>query len=253
MNRNIFDTLSCIFTVLLIVFGFSAQTFASERSVPVQEISEVDGLPVILKHLPAENKVEGTAAFINDRTTLEDILGPRPLLQSVVFGDGTEAATAMYPVGRLLIIEYTTPQSASAADAEFLSALASSPDSATAYRRIGNYSVFVFDGYDPPAALGLIDQVKYTKQIHWLGEDPFLLQKLERYFAITAKDVAISTVLWIFMFVGIAVVLGLIVGVVYYRFRERQRLNQTAFSDAGGLTRLNLDDLSEPITPVSVQ
>ncbi len=239
--------------MLVLGHAVSAQSTAQEKSKPAQEISEVDGLPVILKHLPELNKFAETSAFINDRASLDSIVGPRSVLQAVKFGDGTEAATAIYPEGRLLIIEYMTPQAASAADAEFLAVFASSPDAATAYRRVGNYSVFVFDGEDPHAALGLIEQVKYQKQVQWLGEDPFFLQKIERYFAVTARDVALSTVLWIFMFVGIAIVLGVVLGFVYFRFRERKRLTRTAFSDAGGLTRLNLDDLSEPIPPVSVR
>jgi hypothetical protein len=252
MILRLFNICFSVFTAILLALAVSAQTPVSEKAAPPQEISEIDGLPVILKHLPAENKLKGSAAFINDRATLESIFGSRPVLQTVTFGDGTEAATALYPVGRLLIVEYPTPQAASAADAEFLAAFATNPGSATAYQRVGNYSVFVFDGVDLPGAFGLIDKVKYQKQIQWLGPDPFLLQKLERYFAMTAKDVAISTVLWIFMFVGIAVLLGVIVGVVFFQVRERKRLAQTAFSDAGGLTRLNLDDLSEPVIPTSV-
>ena len=42
---------------------------------------------------------------------------------------------------------------------------------------------------------------------------------------------------------------GIIAGLVYFRFRDRERSKRIAFSDAGGLTRLNLDDLSEPILP----
>lgn len=224
-----------------------AQTPNKKDPSKIQEISEEDGLPVILKHLPQFENVSGTAEFINEKTRLDSVLGERPILRNVTFGNGTEAATAVYPEGRLLIIEYMTPQAASVADAEFLGIIAAEPGAATGYRRIGNYAVFVFDGSDTNSTAGLIDQVKYEKHVQWLGEDPFLLQKLERYFAVTARDVAISTVLWIFMFVGIAVLLGIVVGVLFFRFRERERMSRTAFSDAGGLTRLNLDDLSEPI------
>jgi len=37
------------------------------------------------------------------------------------------------------------------------------------------------------------------------------------------------------------------VGIWYFRYREKKRAGMTAFSDAGGLIRLNLDDLSEPL------
>ena len=38
---------------------------------------------------------------------------------------------------------------------------------------------------------------------------------------------------------------GLAAGIVFYQFRERERRRWSKFSDAGGLTRLNLDELSE--------
>ena len=73
------------------------------------------------------------------------------------------------------------------------------------------------------------------------------MQKIQRYFAITGRDVAISTVLWILLIFGITIATGIAVGFGYFRYRESQRSSTRGFSDAGGLTRLNLDDLSEPI------
>jgi hypothetical protein len=105
----------------------------------------------------------------------------------------------------------------------------------------------VFDSSDPAAASSLLDQVKYEKSVQWLGEDPFLLQKLERYFAMTGRDVVVSTVLWITLLFGLTAAIGILAGIWYFRYRESKRAAMTAFSDAGGLTRLNLDDLSEPL------
>ncbi|HMS11360.1 MAG TPA: hypothetical protein PKE66_17855, partial [Pyrinomonadaceae bacterium] len=58
-----------------------------------------------------------------------------------------------------------------------------------------------------------------------------------------------SIILWIFMGFAVAVLLGGIAGYSYFKYREGVREKMVAFSDAGGLTRLNLDDLSEPIKP----
>ncbi|MBX3290656.1 MAG: hypothetical protein KF855_15175 [Acidobacteria bacterium] len=227
----------------------SAQDIGYGEPVRSQEISETDGLPVILHHLPEFETVRNSAVFINSQERLRSAVGDRPVLAGVSFEAGTEAATARYAAGQLLIIEYMTPQAASEADGQFLNLIAADPAAATVYKRIGNYSVFVFDGADQNAATALADSVKYQKSVQWLGEDPFLIQKFERYFAITAGDVVISTIIWISMVFGLAISLGILCGFLYFRFREKQRRRFTAFSDAGGLTRLNLDDLSEPIAP----
>lgn len=213
-----------------------------------QEVSETDGVPVIMKHLPDWENVRGSAVFIQDRNALKSALGERPVLNLVDFSGGTEAAYAAYPTGKLLIVEYTTPQASVFADGQFSQHLAQNPTSPpVVYRRIGNYSTFVFDVNDAEAANALLNQIAYEKNVQWLGEDPFLIQKIERYFAITGRDVALSTVLWIALIFGITIAIGIAAGYVYFRYRESQRASMTAFTDAGGMTRLNLDDLSEPV------
>ena len=227
----------------------SAQAIIDGEPIKSQEISEADGLPVILHHLPEFETVRNSAIFIRSQDGLRSAIGDRTLLANVSFEAGTEAATARYDAGQLLIIEYMTPQAASEADGQFLNLITADPTAATVYKRIGNYSVFVFDGTDANAAMALADSVKYQKSVQWLGEDPFLIQRFERYFAITAGDVVVSTIIWVSMVFGLAISLGILCGFLYFRFREKQRRRFTAFSDAGGLTRLNLDDLSEPISP----
>jgi ABC-type transporter Mla subunit MlaD len=61
----------------------------------------------------------------------------------------------------------------------------------------------------------------------------------------TSLDIMISTVLWILLVLGSALLTGVVAGYIFYRFRDQKRATRTAFSDAGGLTRLNLDGLSE--------
>lgn len=211
-----------------------------------QEISEVDGVPVLLKHLPEYENVRSSAVFVTNVEGLRRALGERPVFDLVDFSAGTEAVTANYPAGKLLIIEYANPQGSTFADENFQKRLAATP-APIVYRRIGNYSAFVFDAADQGAAIALLDQIEYGKTVQWLGEDPYLLAKLERYFAITGRDVAISTVLWILMWASIVLVIGVASGFAFFQYRERQRAGRAAFSDAGGLTRLNLDDLSEPL------
>jgi hypothetical protein len=236
----------------VLILLFAASTFGqTPAGAPKSgEISDVEGIPVIIKHLPDWENSQSRAVFATTVPELKAALGDRTVLDLVDFAGGTEAATAPYEAGRLLIVEYMNPQLATEADAKFTAHLAQDPsDPPVVYRRIGNYSAFVFDAADPEAAAGLLDQVKYEKSVQWLGKDPFLLEKFERYFAITGRDVALATVLWIVSGFASAIVIGVITGFIFFRYREKGRATQHAYSDAGGLTRLNLDGLSEPLRP----
>lgn len=239
MNRVLASILSAFLTV---VSFFSASYAQSPKSL---EVSEDDGLPVLIKHLPEWQSVRSTTVFTNTLDGLKQAVPGKTVLDVIEFSAGTEAVTAAYPGGRMVIVEFTSPQGSSDADAKIWTYLAANPDPSTAYRRVGNYSVFVFDAADQTAAVALIDQVKFEKSVQWLGEDPFLLQKFERYFIETSRDIFISTVLWIVGGLGLSIVCGLIAGFIFYRIREQQKATRTAYSDAGGLTRLNLDGLSE--------
>ncbi len=228
----------------LLVLAFLAAPLSAQTEFISQEVSDSDGVPVLIKHLPEWESVRSTATITNNVADLRRVLGERAVFESLEFAPGTEAVTASYDAGKLLIIEYTTPQAATEADAKFQQAVQSQP---VVYRRIGNYSAFIFDSVDSTAANTLLDQIKYEKTVQWLGEDPFLIKKFERYIATTGRDVALSTVFFIGFVFLTAIVLGVVVGFLYFRFREHQRAGMAAFSDAGGLTRLNLDDLSEPL------
>lgn len=237
-----------IAAALFLTFASSIVPAQPQTGVRTQEIDEDSGVPVILTHLPNWETVRENASFIASKEEFARVIGDRPVNTAIEFIGGTEAASAVYPEGRLLIIEYPTPQFASAADAEFLRILTETPtEPPTVYRRVGNYSVFVFDTPDTVAAAALIDQVTYAKDVQWLGESPFLLRNLERYFITTSRDIIYSTIMWMVLGFGVAILLGATVGFSYFKYREGQREKMVAFSDAGGLTRLNLDDLSEPL------
>lgn len=243
MNRPIVK-IAFVVGCLLAAVSLSAAQPNTPSGIRGQERDD-DGVPVLVKHLPDWEEVRGRAVFAVNSTELKKAAGDRKVLDLIDFAGGTEAVVADYPAGRLVIVEFPTPQASVDADARITQTLAVSPEPATAYRRIGNYNAFVFNTLSGEEAATLLDQVKYEKSVQWLGEDPFLLKKLERYFVSTARDIFISTVLWIVGGLGISVLLGIIVGVVFYRIREQKRATWTAFSDAGGLTRLNLDGMSE--------
>jgi hypothetical protein len=245
MNRTIAKiTLFFLLTLISLTAITPAQPSAAP-AVRSQEISEDDGLPVLIKHLPDWQNVRSSTVFITNTADLTNAVGDRAVLRQIDFSGGTEAVKADYPAGKLLIVEFATPHASVGADTKILQVLAANPDPGTIYRRIGNYNAFVFDTTDPEAAVGLLDQVKYEKSVQWLGEDPYLLRKIERYFAVTTRDILISTVLWIVGGLGLAAVCGIITGLIIFRIRDQKRATWHAYSDAGGMTRLNLDELSE--------
>lgn len=205
----------------------------------------MDGVPVLIKHLPDWELVGKSAVLAHDVPTLKSALGDRPILDIVDFTGGTEAVTAAYPSGKLLIVEYASPQMSVEADEKFKSA---AETSLSAYRRIGNYNVLVFDAPDAVAANTLIDQVKYEKNVQWLGKNPFRISA-ERAFVLTTSDIFLSTLLVILMGIGLSIAVGLIVGITFFQTRERRRAAMPTYTDAGGMTRLNLDGFTPDIVP----
>jgi len=231
-----------------ILAGLTAVTavFASAQApekFKSQEISESDGIPVLVKHLPDWESHKDSTVFASKPGQLEAAIGQRPIFGQIDFTAGTEVVSAVYPAGRLVIVEYTSPQASSEADTLF----SGSVDSSTAYRRIGNYNAFVLDATDPAAANALLDQVKYEKNIQWLGNNPFRISP-ERAFAITTADIFMSTLIVILIGIGLTIVGGIAAGFVFFAARERHRRSLPTFSDAGGMIRLNLDGLTPDMT-----
>lgn len=232
---------------------FLPVSFAAEAPVQTsQEISEKEGIPVLIKHLPDWEAKADTAIFVTKFADLQTYINDREVLNRIDFLPGTEAVIASYPAGKLVIIEFATPQASIDADQRVANFVSSSEtDAGFFYRRIGNYNVFLFDGTDETAANALFDQIKYEKVVQWLGAEPYYGPEgeSERDFIVGASSLFIATVVVIGSGFAISVVIGVIVGILYFVFRERRRSGMDAFSDAGGMTRLNLDGLSVQEVP----
>lgn len=227
--------------VLLLFAGIQAAAQqAQKQAEPVE-----DKTPAVILHLPELESVRTSAVHARTLAELTQATGERPELSVIDFTAGVEAATAVYPAGRLVIVEFPTPQVSIFEDGKITAAIPSG--SATAYRRIGNYSAFVFDATDTAAANALLDQVKYQKYVQWLGEQPDIPTKAERDFTITTAGVFLSTFFAIMIGIGLACVFGLLCGILYFRYRERERARMPTFSDAGGMVRLNLDGLTPEV------
>ncbi len=233
--------------VLLFFGNFYAQN-AGTAQPKSREVSEDDGVPVLTKHLPDWEAKQKDSTYILNQTDLRNALGERTVFDFIEFESGTEAVTAPYAEGKLLLVEYSTPQASVDADAKINQLLTESgQNQSTVYRRTGNYNIFVFDAPDQAAANALLDQIKYEKSIQWLGEDPFLLKRAERAMVKGLSELFISTVLAIVGILGLAVLLGFTVGFIYYRQSDQRRARMTQFTDAGGMTRLNLDGFTPEI------
>jgi len=215
-----------------------------------QEISDDDGIPVLIKHLPNWENVRTQAVFANKTDDLKKVLGSPLILDQLEFIPGTEAVTAKYDAGTLVIVEFSSPQLSVEADSKITQFLAASgQNSQIIYRRIGNYNAMVLDAANPGAATALLDQVKYEKNVQWLGENPFMYRRAERNFVVTTSDIFLSTVVVIVLGMGLSILGGTLGGIVFFYLREQKRSTRSQFTDAGGMTRLNLDGFTPDIAP----
>lgn len=236
----------CLLALFFVVNNIAQD--AEKPSFQSQEVSEKDGVPVLIKHLPNWEQKRENAALVQNIDDLRKNAGERSVFDAVEFIQGTEAVIAQYDAGKLVIVEYNTPQASIATNKKILEKLNDS-DENVFYRRIGNYNVLLFDGNDETAANELFDQIKYQKVVQWLGQDITSLQQQERAFITGTMTLFIATVQIIGTGIGIALFFGIIGGLVYFRRSVNQKAESDEFSDAGGMTRLNLDGLTPDDVP----
>lgn len=227
------------------------QLGALARAVAASIEAGVSELPVLVLHLPEwEQKVREGVGYAVSPAALRRAAGEQPALDAVPFDGGTEAVTATYGDARLVIVEFPTPQHASDADAAITNRVnelrAAGGPAPPLYKRVGNYSVFVFGGRDEAAAEQLISGVKYEKDVRWLGRNPRAEEIMTRRYTATMGGVLVTTLittgLAILLCLGVGAVIG---GTVFLRRRARQA-DEEVYSDAGGMLRLNLEELNGP-------
>ena len=105
---------------------------------------------------------------------------------------------ARYDPAQLVIVEFTTPQLAGDNDWNIRTKTRElwnqGKPAPTAYRRVGNYAVFVFHAANEQAANQLIDQVKYEQVVQWLGDNPNWLREAQRQYTETMLGTFVSVV-----------------------------------------------------------
>jgi hypothetical protein len=215
-----------------------------------------DDIPVLVKHLPNWETVQPRASYVVTLQALKDLLPQQRVLDAVSFEGSAEGSLANYDAGKLLIIEFNTAKIAGDNDwniktkiNELRGAGANANALPTAYRRVGNYSVFVFDAPSEPVANELIDQVKYQQVVQWLGNDPYIYERATREFTETTLGVFVSVVKASGLALVTCVGLGGLLGALLFTRRRAQQQQAEAYSDAGAMLRLNLDDMTPETNP----
>ena len=209
-----------------------------------------DDIPVLVKHLPDWQTTRRNSVYAVNIGPLRDSIPNQAVLNELNFDGGTEAVIANYGQSQLVIVEFTTPQFASDNDRRITAKIQDLKNQGqptpTGYRRVGNYSVFVFDAPDEKTANALIDQVKYEQVVQWLGDDPHLYERVQRYVLQRTGGVVIAVLESSGLSVLLCLGVGGLCGALLFRRRRRARQQQgEAYSDAGGMIRLNLDEVAE--------
>ena len=210
-------------------------------------------IPVLIKHLPSPEEAQKNAVFLNTFADLHRLPFQHSVFDAVQSGGNADAALASYGPSKVLIIEFNTPQLATENDQRIIARIQElwrlGQPAPTAYRRVGNYSVFVFDAPDEQTAKQLIDQVKYEQVVQWLGENPNILKEAQKRYVNTTLGVLVA----VLKASGYALVLclgmGGLIGGLLFSYRRAQQKDAAAYSDAGGMLRLNLDEMTAETNP----
>lgn len=210
-------------------------------------------IPVLVKHLPDWESQQRRILYAVNQNTLKKAISNQPILETVSFEGGVEAVIANYDSQRLVVVEFNTPQLATENNSRLTARIQELRNQGqpvpTAYRRVGNYSVFVFDAPSELAANQLIDQVKYQQVVQWLGKNPYAYGDAVREFTQTTLGVLVSVVQASgLVLLGSLAVGGFMGALLFTRRRAKQQVRD-AYSDAGGMLRLNLDEMDPNTDP----
>jgi hypothetical protein len=226
---------------------------ALARSLAETLRADENEIPALVKHLPDWERARERAVFAVSQPALQEATGNLPALDAIDFTGGTEAVVASYGAAQLIIVEFGTPQLSIENDARIALRLKELRDAGqpvpTAYRRVGNYSVFVFGATDEKAAEQLIDGISYEKVVQWLGDNPRAWDRAMKEYNETTSGLIVGVI----RASGISALLclavgGLFGGLVFMRRRAQQAATEK-YSDAGGLLRLNMDELTPQTDP----
>jgi hypothetical protein len=209
-------------------------------------------IPVLIKHLPSPEEGQKNAIYLHSFADVNKLGLQQGVLSAITSGGNADAALATYGPSKVLVVEFNTPQLAGENDQRIIARIQElwklGQPAPTAYRRVGNYSVFVFDAPDEQSAKQLIDQVKYEQVVQWLGENPNILKEAERRYINTTLGVLVAVLKASGYALILCVGIGGLIGALLFSHRRGQQKSIAAFSDAGGMLRLNLDELTPKVS-----
>ena len=211
-------------------------------------------IPVLIQHLPNYVEAKKKAIYLHGSDLAG--LGVQSGVLTAIDADSrrdSDAVRADYGPSKLVIIEFNTPQVAAETDRRTIARIQElwklGQPAPTAYRRVGNYLVFVFDAPDEQTAKQLIDQVKYEQVVQWLGDNPNILREAEKRYVNTTLGVFIAVMKASGWALITCLGVGGLIGGLLFTYRRSQQKAVTAYSDAGGMVRLNLDELTPETNP----
>ena len=215
-----------------------------------------DDIPVLVKHLPQWEKAQSSVIYLAGFRSLRAAIPNQPILETVSSEGDADAVAADYGRAQFLIVEYNTPQLAGDNDRSILSKIeelrTQGQPIPSAYRRVGNYSVFVFNAEDEQTAKALIDQVEYEQVVQWLGDNPYLLEQAQREYYQTTAGVLLAVVKASGLSLLLCLAAGGFIGALLFNRRRAQQRYAEAFSDAGGMLRLNIDEITPQTDPAKL-
>jgi hypothetical protein len=210
--------------------------------------SDNNDVPALVKHLPDWMRAEGGADYAVSLPQLKETIKDQPILDAIGFSGGVEAVVAPYDGAKLAIVEFTTPQLATTNDGNIKARLEELRNSGqpvpSAYQRVGNYAVFVFNAPDEQMAENLIKGVSYEQVVQWLGNNPNILRRAQRAYAATTAGIVIAVIKASGYSLLICLGTGGLFGAYIFRKRRARLTKAETYSDSGGMVRLGIDDLN---------
>lgn len=210
-------------------------------------------VPILVKHLPQWEQAQANVLYLAGFTSLKEIAPNQPILEAITSEGDADAVLATYGTAQFLLVEFNTPQLAGDNDRAIKTKLDElrqlGQTLPTSYRKVGNYSVFVFNAASEGEAQSLIDQVEYAQVVQWLGNNPYLLEQAQREYYETTAGVLVSVVKASGLSLLLCLGVGGLIGAVLFSRRRAQQRDAEAYSDAGGMLRLNLDDITPQRDP----
>lgn len=219
-----------------------------------ETLEKGDGdIPVLVKHLPNWENADQRTTYSLTLHALQEAAGSHPVFEAINFEGGAEAVTSFYGEGQLVIIENTTPQLAGDNDARIKKRIeeliAQSQATPSAYQRVGNYSVFVFDAPNEQAAAQLIKSISYEQVVQWLGNNPRALERAQRQYTETTASIIVAVLKASGISILLCLGIGGLFGGLVFRRRRAQQAASAGYSDAGDMVRLNIDGMTAQNDP----